>query len=321
MATTVRNPFNEPEALYRIASGGTGTGVLPQSPPPPQVAVTGGNAPVREAPTIKPNQIDPNTGQLINTGTAVTGGNNPPLVRPPITIKPNQIDPNTGQLINTGTAVTGGNNPPLTGTPFPGVPSNGSQPMIPNVPQQVYTPGMAPAQVIQDITSQLLDPNGAYIANARQRGLETAARRGLGNSSIAAGASQRAAIDAVQPLVNEASNIFNRREGEAFEAEQTIRQQMFTALENQRDRDQQITMSQVQNWLNDQTFQREFNAQLSLLPITSAASLHQMLAQYAMESPEVWTPDVLDGVSNFFNQSFLNILQQYFPSYYGGTGG
>ena len=304
MATTLRNPFNEPDELFRIASGGTGAGVLPQSPPPPTVtttAVTGGTAPVRQAPTIKPNQIDPNTGQLINTGTATTVGNQPPRVQT--------------------TAVTGGTNPPLTGTPFPAIPSNGSQPMIPNVPQQVYQPSMAPAQVIQDITNQLLDPNGAYIANARQRGLETAARRGLGNSSIAAGASQRAAIDAVQPLVNEATGIFNRREGEAFEAEQTIRQQMFTALENQRDRDQQITMSQVQNWLNDQTFQREFNAQLSLLPITSAANLHQMLAQYAMEQPEVWTPDVLDGVSNFFNQSFLNILQQYFPSYYGGTGG
>ena len=302
MATVLSNPFNEPNELYRIASGTVGgTTALPQSPPPPQTAVTGGTAPVRSAPTIKPNQIDPNTGQLINTGTAVTGGTNPP---------------------RTATAVTGGNTPPrVVATPFPAIPSNGSQPMIPTVPQQVYQPGMAPAQVIQDITSQLLDPNGAYIANARQRGLETAARRGLGNSSIAAGASQRAAIDAVQPLVSEATGIFNRREGEAFEAEQTIRQQMFTAMENQRDRDQQITMSQVQNWLNDQTFQREFNAQLSLLPITSAANLHQMLAQYAMESPEVWTPDVLDGVSNFFNQSFLNILQQYFPSYYGGTGG
>lgn len=268
------NPFVTQQQQQQLAQA---SGAQPQSPPPPDTRVTGGNAPALPVnkPQIKPNQIDPNTGQLINTGTAVTGGNAP------------------ASIADMANQITQG--------------------------QPVYSPSMAPAQVISDITNQLLDPSGQYIQNARLRGIEQAASRGLRNSSISAGQSQRAAMEAVQPLVNEASSIFNRREQNAFDAEQTIRQQIFTSLENQRDRDQQITMGQVQNWLNDQTFQREFNAQLSLLPITSAANLSQMLVQYAMDKPEVWTPDVVDGVSNFFNQSFFNILQQYFPQYYGGN--
>lgn len=242
---------------------------------------------------------------------------------PPITTKPNQIDPITGNLLQpTGTAVTGGNAPVQTvpgGTPFPQLPTN-QYPGLGQLPTGIpaYNQSMTPANVIQDITGQLLSNDGAYMRNARLRGIEQAQRRGLGNSSIAAGNSQRAAIEAVQPFVSEAASIFNRRENEAFQGEQTIREQMFTALENQRDRDQQITMSQVQNWLNDQTFNREFNAQLSLLPISSAANLQQMLAEYGLKNPQVWTPEVLDGVGNFFNNSFLNILRNSFPQYYGG---
>lgn len=48
----------------------------------------------------------------------------------------------------------------------------------------------------------VLNSDNPYIQNARQQGLEHASNRGLLNSSIAAGNSQRAAIEASQPIVN-----------------------------------------------------------------------------------------------------------------------
>jgi hypothetical protein len=48
----------------------------------------------------------------------------------------------------------------------------------------------------------VLNSDNPYIQNARQMGLEHASNRGLLNSSIAAGNSQRAAIEASQPIVN-----------------------------------------------------------------------------------------------------------------------
>lgn len=54
-----------------------------------------------------------------------------------------------------------------------------------------------------------LDPNSAFMKNARQEGLEFSSQRGLLNSSIAAGNSQRAAIQASQPIANAIFNDAN----------------------------------------------------------------------------------------------------------------
>lgn len=53
----------------------------------------------------------------------------------------------------------------------------------------------------------VLNSDNPYIQNARQTGLEHASKRGLLNSSMAAGNSQRAAIEASQPIVGA---IYNR---------------------------------------------------------------------------------------------------------------
>lgn len=68
-----------------------------------------------------------------------------------------------------------------------------------------------------------------------------------------------------------------------------------------------------QDWLSSQTFSREFNAALSMLPIQNASQLHNYMMQAALEQPEVYTPEVLSGFSNFFNNQFLAQMQMYFP--------
>ena len=309
--------FNSPGAVARrqtalasaqaAQSGGTAV-VAPQSPPPPVVPpvtspVTGGNAAVS---VLGPNQIyDPANGVLnvipkpTIPGTTpvapVTGGNAPaqPL--------------NTASMITGTTAQpqspappTGGNGQVQAASPFPTI----------NAPQQVYQENMGAGNVVQDYLSQLLNSNSPYIQNARRNGLELAANRGLLNSSIAAGNSQRAAIDAAQPILNEITQLHNQREQLAFTGEQ-----------NQMDRDQQITMARVNDWAANNQFNREYNGQLSLLPITSVTALNNQLMQAAIDNPEIFPPEIVSGLGEFFGTNLLSMLQQWFPNQYGGGNG
>lgn len=244
-------------------------------------AVTGGNAPVNTG-----------TPTPVNSAAVITGTAQPQSPPPPASSSAPSMGGNAPVQQGSGT-------PPMS-TPFPATP-------VPAGPVQAYPAGMDAGSIVSDFMTNLLDEDGQYIQNARRRGLETAQNRGLRNSSIAAGASQRAALEAAQPLVSEMVGIQQDRENRAFTGEQ-----------NQLDRNQQITMSQVQNWLNNETFNREFNGALSMLPITSAANLMSTIQQYALENPEVYTPDVINGFANFFQNNFATMLQDYFPQYYGG---
>lgn len=311
------------------------TTAQPQSPPPPNYRVTGGNAPVQTLPSLgKPNQIDPNTGQLINNGTATTGGTAPVQTLPNLT-KPNQIDPNTGQLLNTGTAVTGGNSQPLSGGIVPSfqLPAlDGSNYVAQSTTQA--PPLSSPYDVVTGNMNRLLSGDSAYINNARLRGAEAAQSRGLRNSSIAAGASERAAIEGAQPILNEIQNLQSQREQLGFQGEQNaldrlqqVNNQILQAEVNARQAMQDFQFQRTlqgdsvlqQDWLNSQNFTREFNAQLATLPITNAASLSNLIAQYAIENPEVYTPEVISGMQNFFTGSFIALMQQYFPNLGYGT--
>ena len=96
--------------------------------------------------------------------------------------------------------------PAVTGAPTPGTSAG-------YVPQQFNLASPSSATHTSDAIATMdaaqkyaLDPNSAFMKNARQEGLEFSASRGLLNSSIAAGNSQRAAIQASQPI---AQAIFN----------------------------------------------------------------------------------------------------------------
>lgn len=142
------------------------------------------------------------------------------------------------------------------------------------------------AEMVQGNLESMLNPNSQYIQQARQRGLEHASTRGGINSSIAAGASERAAIDAASGLAQQATGIDTARQ-----------------MSN--------TQANMQNWVDQQGFNREFQGEMAMLPVRNAANMLSMVQQYAMQDPALYTPDVVSGYSNFFNENMKNLMRQF----------
>ena len=126
---------------------------------------------------------------------------------------------------------------------------------------------------------QVTGANSPYLANAHRRGLEVAATRGGINSSIAAGSAERAALEAAMPLVQQGLAI-----------------------------DQQAQQVQYDNWLSQQNFGRALFGQ----QFSSSLGMLNQLQQYALEDPELYTPEVISGYSNFFQQNMNDTMQRYF---------
>ena len=126
---------------------------------------------------------------------------------------------------------------------------------------------------------QVLSSGSPYIENARRRGLETAAARGGIDSSIAAGASERAALEGAMPLVQQGLGI--------DAAERDV---------------------QYQNWLSQQNFGRALVGQA----FNSSSSMLQSIQQAALDDPELYTPDAVSGMTNFFQDNMDQILKRYF---------
>lgn len=224
-------------------------------------------------------------------------------------IKPGDVPAIPGTMTATGVpAVPTVQQAPPMSTPTP--PSL-VQPVNPPTTAPTYqlpgAAGFTPANVVANTMDQIVDGNGRYIQNARRRGLETAASRGIINSNMAAGAAERSALEAAQPMLGEAMGLGRQRESNAFQGEQ-----------NQLDRNQQYTMAQVEDWANSRQFNREFYGALSMMPINNAYQLNGLIMNYALDNPEVYTANVVSGMSNFFAQNFQQILGTYFPDIYGG---
>jgi hypothetical protein len=145
-----------------------------------------------------------------------------------------------------------------------------------------YANAPDPNAMVQSSLEAMLNPNSSYIQNARQRGVEYAAERGGLNSSIAAGASERSALEAAQPLVNAALNIQNTRDVLAG-----------------------------QNWLDTQKFNREFQGQIAMMPVTNSYNMLNMVMQQSLSDPALYGPDVISGYSNFFKNNMNDIMKQY----------
>lgn len=144
-------------------------------------------------------------------------------------------------------------------------------------PQQVRQ-GTGADQVAGSLQS-FLSPSSDYIRQARQAGAEYAAERGGVNSSIAAGASQRAAIQQADSLAQQANAIDQNRQ---------------SVLDN--------------DWLSEQNFGRTLFSQ----KFGSSLDMLNNINQMALMDPELYTPEVASGLSNFFSQNMNNILKQYF---------
>lgn len=246
------------------------SGPLPPAPPRP---------PIDPSYPVPPAPPRPPTDPAYPVPPMRTGGPLPPQQEPPVRTG----GPLPPQQVPTGTPA----HPPVPATPPP--PAGGTNPN-----------SFAPADVVNQTLEQFL--NGPYAADARRRGAEMAGQRGLINSGMAAGNSERAALEGVQPFVQEAMGLLGQREDNAFKGEM------------------QSNQAFQQDWLNSRNFNRDFYAQMSMIPMNSAAQLQQMMAQYALENPDVYTPNNMAGMSQFFNQNLQQIMAQYFGGATGSGG-
>lgn len=143
-----------------------------------------------------------------------------------------------------------------------------------------------PNEMVQSSLEAMLDPSSSYIRNARQRGAEYAASRGGINSSIAAGASERSAIEAAAPMAQQALAIQAQRE-----------------------------QVQAEDWMSEQNFNRSIQGQIAMLPIQNSFNMLSMVQEAALRDPALYTPAVTSGYSNFFQKNMKDIMDNYFRDY------
>lgn len=148
-----------------------------------------------------------------------------------------------------------------------------------------YNPGTLPTATsqLQGNLDAFLNPNSPLMQQAAQRGREYANTRGGINSSIAAGASQRASLDTAQQLAQQATDI--QREREAVSAN---------------------------DWASAQNFNRAMLGQFSSTAFNNSLNMLNTINQFALEDPELYTPEVVSGYSNFFQRNVNDLLKRYF---------
>lgn len=310
----VTNPFKVPTMTTQTQPLPYPTVTTGGNTPPLQVApgmVTGGNTPPLpyQQLAVAP-QTGGNTPPLPYQPAVApqTGGNLPPVVSP---WQSPQLSGNTPPL-----PVQGQNPPPGSFLPLP-----------PSTPFQSPDPALA-GKSVQDNLAALLGPNSPYIQNARQRGLEVASSRGLLNSSMAADSSERAAIESAMPILAETMGLQGTREGMRFtgqqnqfnrELQQNLQREQYAFQGEQSglSRNHDFDMAQVKDWLDTNSFSREFYGTLSMMPIKSTTDLMAQLQTYAIDNPEVYTPEVMNGMGQFFSQNMMQLLAQYWPDIYG----
>lgn len=175
---------------------------------------------------------------------------------------------------------------PTTGGGIPPLPT--TQPPVPNPygamgPGAMSTPspfaGRNYNDMIQSSLDYFMNPNSEYMQAAKQAGMQVAAERGGVNSSIAAGASQKAALEQATSL-----------------ASSSVASQL--GQEN----------AQLQDWMDSQSFNRS----LAAMPYQSSMDMLKYISQAGIQDPALYTPSVISGFSNFYNQNMNDILKQYF---------
>ncbi|UFK09605.1 hypothetical protein [Xanthomonas phage DES1] len=137
------------------------------------------------------------------------------------------------------------------------------------------------SSLVTSSLESILDPSNSYIQNARQRGVEYAAQRGGVNSSIAAGAAERSAIEAAQPLVNQAVNADLQRESQA-----------------------------MTEYLSDRQMTQGFQTELASSAVQSSYNMLNTLQQFALQDPVTYTPEVISGYTNFFNRTTADSIKR-----------
>lgn len=191
--------------------------------------------------------------------------------------------------------------PQPTPGPIPGAPT---PPTYPNTLGLDFMRNVTPNELVANQLQSLLGSNSPYVKNARLRGAEYANSRGNINSSIGAGASQRAAIEAAMPIAQADADVYREANRGNFESLSQLRQMR--------------TAADLENWLSSESYTRDFNGRLAMMPIQSSFDMMQYVAQRALEDPAVYTPDVISGFNNFFNANMFDIFNTWFGGPPGG---
>lgn len=255
-----------------------------------------------------PNKLDYMTPKSIGGLDSITGVPEPrPLFpeptlppKPPYMVAPAPIPPaSPSPTIPTP-------KPPVAATPVtPPAPASA----IPATPGSIgldFMRQVTPNELVENRLAGLLSGNSRYIQNARQRGAEYAGARGNINSSLAAGASERAAIEAGLPIAESDAGVYRDANQGNFESLNQLRQMR--------------TAADLDNWLSSESFNRDYNGRLAMIPVQSAADFMGYLSQRALEDPAVWTPDVVSGWSNFFTGNFMDVFSNFFGGQPDGGG-
>jgi hypothetical protein len=306
---TIRNRTNPPRQRPRKDAGvyGTGMGIQTIGTNPPSLDEPAyprfPRQPGTPVPVIPPTAPVPVTPAPTPAPAPAPGTPLPPTpspypepVTPPTTPAP-PGGPVTPPVSGTPTLPTVPGVPP-TPTPYPepvtglpppgsGAPPPGQVGVVPPGYGLDFVREITPNELVANQLNSLLSSNSAYMQNARQRGLEVANARGNLNSSIAAGASQRAALEAALPIAQSDAQAYREANAANFDSLAQLRQMR--------------TAAQLEDWLNDSTYTREYNGRLAMMPIQSSMDMMAFIAQRAAEDPAVWTPDVMSGWMNFFN--------------------
>jgi hypothetical protein len=83
---------------------------------------------------------------------------------------------------------------------------------------RAYTRQVTGDELVENRLRGLTNRNDLYMQNAARRGMQTVARRGMGLSSIAAGAAERSALEAAMPIASADAATFGRTQAENMEA-------------------------------------------------------------------------------------------------------
>ena len=194
---------------------------------------------------------------------------------------------------------------------------------------------------------------GYQIAGQRETQLFQQARDTFAAAQQLEGQDRQNAFARAQQMLEEANSIQKMREQQAFQSQesqldrtQNVNNQLLGSqldsnkmrldayLQSQQANQDAVIQAQLQereallrqqlnqdttlqqDWLADRNFTRQFNATLSMLPISSSMDMYAALTKYALEEPEVYTPEVISGFANFFRNDMNAMLSQYL----GGNG-
>lgn len=122
----------------------------------------------------------------------------------------------------------------------PQIPRNSQAAGISGTDNRGYTRTVGPDELVENRLNNLTnDPNNQYLSQARGEAQRQAASRGLGNSSIAAGAGVRAAIQSALPIASQDASTFAQAQGQNLDAmnanlmqERDIQNRMLEAAQN-----------------------------------------------------------------------------------------